>query len=41
MNVKIASQTFSSSVADTTEFMMILDHPFFQNAEAEAIWQMF
>ena len=34
MNVKIAAQTFSSSAADTTEFMMILGHPFFQNAKA-------
>ena len=34
MNVKIAAQTFSSFVADMTEFMMILGHPFFKNAEA-------
>ena len=34
MNAKIVPQTFSSSVADTNEFIMLPGHPFFQNAEA-------
>ena len=29
-----AAQTFSSSVANAIEFMMLLGHPFLQNAEA-------
>ena len=34
MNVKVAAQTLSSSVADTIEFLMKNDHPLFQGAEA-------
>ena len=33
MNVKIACQTLSASVADAIEFLMQSGHPFFQNAE--------
>ena len=33
MNVKIACQRFSSSVADAIEFMMHAGHPSFKNAE--------
>ena len=32
MNVKLAAQTLSSSVADAIEFMHNADHPFFKNA---------
>ena len=34
MKVMTAAQTFSSTVADAIEFMMLSGHPFLQNAEA-------
>ena len=34
MNVRVAAQTFSNSVADAIEFLMINDHPLFQGANA-------
>ena len=38
MNVKVAAQTLSSSVADAIEFLMVSGNPLFQEAHATIVF---